>query len=357
MADAPFITSALVVTEKGEPGTHLDRLLELMKEAGATISKVETAEEAAAQVLVSDPNEPRLIVIDAIGTDGRPTEDLKSVAESIARLRATLPHVAPVVVAPAPPPSLIVAAFRAGAADFIDLASDSKEAVRECLNRLAAILSERQAQRERIRELRSIVEDFLRTLIKTERRSIDLEHRLEIQDKRPTELTGDLDLEREPTIVVIEDDREVSDLLVDELEEVGVATYAFTSGEEAVREVTKLTKRGEAIDLALVDAKLPGIDGLEAIRRMRGVRPGLAAFLMTGYSDSQTAENAADLGVVGYVLKPFDDVGGLIERLKEHALCNRDLARERHYLQRIKERHEKVLFRYRKIAADLERYS
>lgn len=357
MDDVALIPAALLVTGNEAGSKRLARLVEIVTEAGVTVTEVASFEDAAAQILVSDPNEPRLVLIDGIGPDEGPTVAIEELAEGIQSLIGTLPHVAAVVVAPDPPPSLIIDVFRAGAVDFIDLARENKSAVIECLQRVSGRLTDKAAQRERIRELRAIVEDFLRTLIKTERRSIDLEHQLEIKDKRPTELTGDLDTDREPTIVIIEDDREVSDLLVDELEEVGVATYGFISGEEAVREVTKLTKRGEAIDLALVDAKLPGIDGLEAIRQMRSVRPGLAAFLMTGYSDSETAQNAADLGVVGYVLKPFDDVGGLIERLKEHAMCNRDLARERHYLERIKERHEKVLFRYRKIAAELERDS
>jgi len=357
MSEDTPIAAALLVASGDGAATRLSRLVEIMTEAGVSVSTVETAEEAAAQILVSDPSEPRLVLIDGTSPDEGKTTDVETLAASISSLISTLPHVAPVVIAPDPAPALVIGVFRAGAVDFVDLAGDSKAAVIECLERVSAKVSRKSRHRERIRELRGIVEDFLRTLIKTERRSIDLEHQLEIKGKRPTELTGDLDTDREPTIVIIEDDREVSDLLVDELEEVGVATYGFVSGEEAVREVTKLTKRGEAIDLALVDAKLPGIDGLEAIRQMRAVRPGLAAFLMTGYSDSETARSAADLGVVGYVLKPFDDVGGLIERLKEHALCNRDLARERHYLSRIKERHERVLFRYRKIAADLERDS
>ena len=135
-----------------------------------------------------------------------------------------------------------------------------------------------------------------------------------------------------------------------------MVTYAFLTGEDAVLEMIKMTKKGEAIDLALVDQKLPGIDGLEAIRQMRAHRPGLSVFLMTGFSDSQTAEEAADLGVVGYVLKPFDDVAGLVSRLREQAMANRDQARERHYLTQIKQRHDKVLMRYRQIAAVLERF-
>ena len=348
------VSTALIITAKRGAVSRLSRLRGLLSKAGIAVALVENAAEAAAQILVRDPSEPQLIMIDAVES-ATETADAAMV-DKIHSLRSTLPHVAIVVVAPDPEPALVIAAFRAGATDFLDLAAETEAGLHDIITRVTTTISNKVEQREHISDLRAIVEEFLRDLIRTERRSIDLEHKLEIKDKRPAELTGDLDRERDPVVVLIEDDREVSDLLVDELEAQGIATYAFLTGEDAILDVVKMTKKGDAIDLALVDHKLPGMDGLDAIRGMRSHRPGLAAFLMTGYSDSHTAEEAADLGVVGYVLKPFDDVGGLIERIKEQAIANRDLARERHYLSRIKERHDKVLLRYRQIAAALERF-
>jgi len=317
---------------------------------------VESTTEAAAQVLLHEPTEPQLVLIDAIPSEPPSAAPIEELVAQITDLRDHMPQVAIVVVAPTPPPVLVISAFRAGAHDFVDLDDETDEGLLDLLARVIATIADKLEQSQHIRDLRAVVEDFLRELIRTERRSIDLEHQLEVKDKRRSELTGDLDPDREPTIVIIEDDREVSELLVDELEEVGMVTYAFLTGEDAVLEVIKMTKKGEAIDLALVDQKLPGIDGLEVIRQMRVHRPGLSVFLMTGFSDSQTAEEAADLGVVGYVLKPFDDVAGLVSRLREQAIANRDQARERHYLAQIKQRHDKVLMRYRQIAAVLEHF-
>jgi CheY-like chemotaxis protein len=348
------ISHALIVTAKLGAVSRLSQLRGLLAKAGIQITLVESAAEAAAQLVHHDPAEPQLILVDAVEPrrDGGDDPDL---AARVQELRALLPQVAIVVVAPDPPPALVIASFRAGATDFIDLAAETSAGLLELLERVCTATADKLEQSAHIRDLRAMVEEFLRDLIRTERRSIDLEHQLELKEKRPAELTGDLDPDRDPSILIIEDDREVSELLVEELEGVGMLTYAFLTGEDAVLEVIKMTKKGEAIDLALVDHKLPGIDGLEAIRQMRTHRPGLAAFLMTGYSDSHTAEEAADLGVVGYVLKPFDDVGGLVARIKEQAVANRDLAREHHYLTRIKQRHDKVLLRYRQIAAALEK--
>ena len=119
-----------------------------------------------------------------------------------------------------------------------------------------------------------------------------------------------------------------------------------------------MAKRGRAIDLALTDICLPGITGLETIEQMRLVKPDLAAILMSGLSDSKTADETAmcatEHGVVDYVVKPFRDTHELVERVKKHAIESMNYARGRHYVEQIKERHGKSLLRYRKIAADLD---
>lgn len=112
--------------------------------------------------------------------------------------------------------------------------------------------------------------------------------------------------------MVVEDDREVADHLVDHLGEAGLTTFAFVTGEEAVLHAERMSQRGAALDLVLVDIGLPGIDGLEVVRRLRKERPTLAAFLITGYSDPNLTARAADLGV----LKPFDDIKAFIGRVQ-----------------------------------------
>ncbi|MEZ4368239.1 MAG: response regulator [Kofleriaceae bacterium] len=202
-----------------------------------------------------------------------------------------------------------------------------------------------------------MIEEFLRDLIRTERRSLELEDQLTHRVRRATgEFLAAVDPEpsRAPTVLLVEDDREVADRLTDELEQVGVTTFAYLSGEEAIRELRVLASQQVAIDLALVDLRLPGIDGLETIRELRTASPGLPAFLMTGYDDPGSAAVAADLGVVGYVYKPFDDLPLLIERLHELAREAMQRGREQRYLREIKDRHERVLTQYRALtpAAD-----
>jgi FixJ family two-component response regulator len=68
---------------------------------------------------------------------------------------------------------------------------------------------------------------------------------------------------------------------------------------------------------------------------------------MTSAHDSELAAHAADLGVVGFVRKPLTDLDDIVDRLSQLARDSLHRTREHVYLQRIKERHERVLARYR----------
>jgi FixJ family two-component response regulator len=343
------ISSALVASR----GAGVRALVDLLASVGVTVSVVDTVQDAVARLIMIDPEQPPAVFVDLgdLGGDAGNAE---------VRLRAvtdTVPLGMPVAVAHAPSVALVTGALRGGAADFIDAASLSAPELRAVLDRVARVRHERLGQRRSLAALRGMMEEFLRDLIKTERRSIDLEHRLAQHNRQrgAIDAPSDLDSDREPCVFLIEDDREVADALAGELEDAGIVTFAFLSGEDAIMQAEKMATRGQAIDLALVDLRLPGIDGLETVRRLRDKKPGLAAFLMTGFSDVETATSAADLGVVGFVLKPFDDMPQLILRIREQATQAMQRTRDHHYLQRIKERHDKVLSRYRKLAAEIDR--
>lgn len=361
MSETPqTITTAVVVSRAGERSPSIKKLRQILEQLEVQLVLLGSASDAAAQLLVRDASELSLIVLDASDSirdrDDRVRQNLAELLANVEDLRSTLPHVPRVVMGPSPSADLVIGVFRAGSDDFIDTTHATAATVANVLERVSTASQRQLMHKEHLRSLRGMVEEFLRNLIKTERRSIDLEHKLAVQNQLPgVEILSDLDPDRDPTIVIVEDDKEVADLLVDELEDAGLATFAFITGEEAVENVAKMTRKAEAVDLALVDAKLPGMSGLEAIRQMRLDRPSMPAIVMTGYGDEQTARDAADLGVVGYVLKPFDNIAGLVDRIKEHALHSRDSAKERHYLGQIKRRHDKLLQRYRELAQKIDR--
>lgn len=56
-------------------------------------------------------------------------------------------------------------------------------------------------------------------------------------------------------------------------------------------------------DVVLVDIKMPRLSGIETVRRLRGLRPGLLAVMLTGYGDDEFIFQALQAGAVGYLLK------------------------------------------------------
>jgi FixJ family two-component response regulator len=354
-ADKP-ISNAIILARRTAVDGPLRALLGLLEDVGVSVVAVEKPEDAAAKVLLGEKDKA-CVFID-VGDVCRNDAPISEVEARVRGFRDLVPWTAPVLVGRALTVPVVAAGLRVGAVDILDLDSDNAGALWKMLERVSRVLGDRNEKRKTVAALRGMIEDFLRDLVKTERRSIDLEHRLARRDRapgNPIAVVAELDDDRPPTVFLVEDDREVADALVDEMETAGLTTFAFLNGEEAVAQGERMASRGEAIDLLLCDLRLPGIDGLETVRRLRMQKPGLAAFLMTGYTDVEAATSAADLGVVGFVLKPFDDLPALVNRIQEQAQQAMSRTREHHYLQRIKERHDHVLQRYRKLAADLDR--
>ncbi|MFL5344315.1 MAG: hybrid histidine protein kinase/response regulator SinK [Hyalangium sp.] len=66
--------------------------------------------------------------------------------------------------------------------------------------------------------------------------------------------------------------------------------------------------RNEPVDLIITDKNLPGISGLALAQQARAMNPQARVLLMTGYPSLGTTQEALELGVMDYLLKPFDDI-------------------------------------------------
>jgi PAS domain S-box-containing protein len=86
---------------------------------------------------------------------------------------------------------------------------------------------------------------------------------------------------RSATILLVDDDPDVRGVSSSYLASCGYRVLAAESGQAAMH----ILARTERIDLLLVDMAMPGINGIEVIRRARERRPGLRALLVTGYAD------------------------------------------------------------------------
>ncbi len=101
-------------------------------------------------------------------------------------------------------------------------------------------------------------------------------------------------------ILVIDDEPFVRESCKRIFADKGYDVETASSGEEGL----EMARRGY-FDCALVDLKMPGINGMEVVRTVRENRPGSAVLIITGYGDLETAAEATRLGVSDYVLKPF----------------------------------------------------
>jgi CheY-like chemotaxis protein len=335
-------TGAILIAPNGPDGT-LRTLTDRLASVNVIVTIVDDI--ATAVELAARYESPPAVLLDLRDAAPGEIEDLKRAADTMRRTCAAMPSITPVVVTAGATTSLVIACLRAGAGDVIDLALEGTATARAVVQRVCARQVERVRQSEQVAQQRMMIEDLLKDLIRTERRSIDAEEKLAHRTR-----TGDftrLEL-RPPAVLLVEHDRDVADELADLLEAAGVATYAYVTGEEALREAEALSG-ATGLDIALVAAQLPGIDGLETIRRLRHKIPGMPAFLVTSVVDADLAAHAADLGVVGFVEKPLADVDSVVARLAQLANEALERTRESVYLQRIKERHERVLARYRSL--------
>lgn len=330
--------TAILLAPNGATGV-LRGLVERLINAGIAVTTIDELD--ALPSAYRRPERPPCILVDLRDIDAGELDDWKRATDSLRKIITLLPRAMPIAITDGANAALIVACVHAGAADLIDLQLEGTGVARAIVQRIWARQADRQLEHATAKTLRSMVEELVKDLVRTERRSIDLEEQL----SKPADARTD---HRLPAIVLVMSEHEVTNVLTDRLEAAGVATYAYVSGEEALREARSLADSA-GLDLALVAAQLPGIDGLETVRRLREEVPGLDAFLVTSVDDSDLAADAADLGVVGFVQDPLANLDEVVARLGQLAKEALHRTRELTYLQRIKHRHERVLARYRSL--------
>jgi DNA-binding NtrC family response regulator len=106
---------------------------------------------------------------------------------------------------------------------------------------------------------------------------------------------------RHPRILVVDDDAGQRSLLASFLRGQGFEIVCASSGEEALGFL-----RAEQFDMMISDVRMPGISGLEALRRVREEQSVLPVLLVTAYADIRDAVNAMRDGAVNYLSKPID---------------------------------------------------
>ena len=102
-----------------------------------------------------------------------------------------------------------------------------------------------------------------------------------------------------PVILVVDDEPIARQSLSDILQLEGYGVYSVPNGQAAVEYV-----RTHAVDLMVVDLRMPGMDGLEVIQAVNQTSPDTEVILLTAYASTDTAIQALRLRIHDYLLKP-----------------------------------------------------
>ncbi|MCX5677523.1 MAG: response regulator [Candidatus Omnitrophica bacterium] len=113
------------------------------------------------------------------------------------------------------------------------------------------------------------------------------------------------------TILICDDEEGIRESLKLILEKDYRLLFA-TNGNEAIDVLKK-----NSVDAVIMDIKMPRMDGIEAMRKLKDLKPTLKILVTSGYKSVETAMEAVSAGASDYIVKPFDrnNISKTIEKL------------------------------------------
>jgi DNA-binding NtrC family response regulator len=133
-------------------------------------------------------------------------------------------------------------------------------------------------------------------------------------------------------ILIVDDEMVVRDSLAKWFTSEGYTSRPAPGAREALDLI-----QSNEFDLALIDIKMPHMDGMELQSRLRDADPDLTVVIMTGYASVDTAVQALKQGAYDYITKPVDpdELSHLVANALEHKRARREVARLREDLQEV----------------------
>jgi len=120
-------------------------------------------------------------------------------------------------------------------------------------------------------------------------------------------------------ILVVDDEEQICELLDKFLSQEGYQVITAATGEEALEKLEE-----ESPQLVLLDIRMPGMGGIECLRKIKEKNEKIGVIMTTAVGDTDTIKEAISLGVNDYILKPIDldYLGKLIISWKQVFLDN-----------------------------------
>ncbi|HSH24372.1 MAG TPA: response regulator [Massilibacterium sp.] len=102
-------------------------------------------------------------------------------------------------------------------------------------------------------------------------------------------------------VLIVDDQFGIRMLLHEVFQQEEIDTFQAANGVQAIECV-----QNEKPDLILLDMKIPGMDGLEILKRVKEIEPNVVVIMMTAYGELNLIEKAKKLGAIMHFSKPFD---------------------------------------------------
>ncbi len=138
-------------------------------------------------------------------------------------------------------------------------------------------------------------------------------------------------MKQKGTIHIIDDEPIIHEVLGDLLTSEGYSVVNSSNGKEALEKHSS-----QSFELVLLDLLMPGIDGIEVLKRLKKIDPHMVIIIITAYASVESAISAMKMGAFDYVQKPFKHDGLLltVERAIEHKRLQEENLRLKDELKR-----------------------
>jgi two-component system, OmpR family, response regulator len=100
-------------------------------------------------------------------------------------------------------------------------------------------------------------------------------------------------------VLIVDDEEDFVETIVKRLIDRGLDAIGVTSGREALE-----LMNGKEFDVAVLDVKMPGMDGIETLREMKKKNPSMEVIMLTGHGSVESGIQGLQLGAYNYVMKP-----------------------------------------------------
>lgn len=107
--------------------------------------------------------------------------------------------------------------------------------------------------------------------------------------------------EKTPVVLVIDDEQGIRDMLSYVLSKEGYKVFTAENGKVGIEKVMQ-----EDIDIVISDIKMPGIDGVSVLGKIKEIKPEIEVIMATGYASLETAIESLRKGAFDYIHKPFN---------------------------------------------------